>query len=58
MRAITGSEQAHTVGVCAGGQLLTIALAHLAALGRQDEVSSFMLTVAVLDHSEPASPTG
>ena len=30
VRAITGSEQAHAVGVCAGGQLLTIALAHLA----------------------------
>jgi polyhydroxyalkanoate synthase len=58
VRAITGSEQAHTVGVCAGGQLLAIALAHLAAIGRQDEVASFTLTVAVLDHAEPASPTG
>jgi poly(3-hydroxyalkanoate) synthetase len=58
VRAITGAERAHAVGVCAGGQLLTIALAHLAALGRQEEVASFTLTVAVLDHSEPASPTG
>ena len=58
VRAITGAEQAHALGVCAGGQLLTIALAHLAALGRQDEVASFTLTVSVLDHSEPASPTG
>jgi poly(3-hydroxyalkanoate) synthetase len=58
VRAITGSEQVHALGVCAGGQLLTIALAHLAALGRQDEIASFTLTVSVLDHSEPASPTG
>ena len=58
VRAITGVERAHAVGVCAGGQLLTIALAHLAALGRQEEVASLTLTVAVLDHSEPASPTG
>lgn len=58
IRAITGAEQTHALGVCAGGQLLTIALAHLAALGRQDEVRSFTLTVSVLDHDDPASPTG
>ena len=58
VRAITGEARAHTLGVCAGGQLLAIALAHLAALGRQDEVASVSMTVAVLDHSEPASPTG
>ena len=58
VREITGVERAHALGVCAGGQLLTIALAHLAALGRQDDVASFTLTVSVLDHSEAASPTG
>ena len=58
VRAISGAERAHTAGVCAGGQLLTIALAHLAALGRQDAVASLTLTVAVLDHSEAASPSG
>ena len=58
VRAVTKTPKAHALGVCAGGQLLTIALAHLAALGRQDEVASFTLTVSVLDHSEPASPTG
>jgi polyhydroxyalkanoate synthase len=57
-RAISGAECAHTAGVCAGGQLLTIALAHLAALGRQDDVASLTLTVTVLDHSEAASPSG
>jgi polyhydroxyalkanoate synthase len=44
--------------VCAGGQLLTIALAHLAGLERQDEVASMTLTVAVLDHDDPATPAG
>ena len=33
-RAISRAERVHTVGVCAGGQLLTIALAHLAGARR------------------------
>jgi poly(3-hydroxyalkanoate) synthetase len=56
--AITGAERSHVLGVCAGGQLLSIALAHLAALGGQERVASLALTVCVMDHSEPASPTG
>lgn len=58
VRAISGADRAHALGVCAGGQLLTIALAYLAAAGRAEEVASFSLTVSVLDHSDPASPTG
>lgn len=58
VRKITGAERAHALGVCAGGQLLTIALAHLAGLERQDEVASMTLTVAVLDHDDPATPAG
>ena len=57
-RAISQAERLHTIGVCAGGQMLTIALAHLAARGEQEQVASMMLTVAILDHSDPASPTG
>lgn len=57
-RAISRAERAHTIGVCAGGQLLTIALAHLAGRGEQDQIASMMLTVAILDHSDPTSPTG
>ena len=56
--AITGIERSHVLGVCAGGQLLSIALAHLAALEQQERVASVALTVCVMDHSEPASPTG
>ena len=58
VRAITGASRAHVLGVCAGGQVLTMTLGHLAAIGRQDELASFTLTVSVLDHDEPASPTG
>ena len=58
VQSISGAERAHALGVCAGGQLLTIALGHLAERGDQDRVASFMLTVAVLDHDEPSSPTG
>jgi polyhydroxyalkanoate synthase len=57
-RAISRAERVHTIGVCAGGQLLTIALAHLAGHGNLEQVASMMLTVAVLDHSDPTSPTG
>jgi polyhydroxyalkanoate synthase subunit PhaC len=57
-RAISRAERVHTIGVCAGGQLLTIALAHLANSGDQEQVASMMLTVAILDHSDPTSPTG
>jgi polyhydroxyalkanoate synthase len=57
-RAISKAQRVHAVGVCAGGQLLTIALAHLAARGEQYQIASMMLTVAILDHSDPTSPTG
>lgn len=55
---ITGAERAHTLGVCAGGQLLTIALAHLAAKGTQRRVASMSLPVCVVHHGEPGSLTG
>ncbi|HTX13113.1 MAG TPA: alpha/beta fold hydrolase [Solirubrobacteraceae bacterium] len=58
VHAITGAERAHTLGVCAGGQLLTIALAHLAAIGQQDRVASVSLPVCVLHHAEAGSLTG
>ncbi|HEY2653829.1 MAG TPA: alpha/beta fold hydrolase [Solirubrobacteraceae bacterium] len=56
--AISGAERAHTLGVCAGGQLLTIAVAHLAAIGKQEQVASMSLPVCVLHHGEPGSVTG
>ncbi len=56
--SITGAERAHTLGVCAGGQLLTIAVAHLAAKGLQQRVASMSLPVCVVHHGEPGSLTG
>lgn len=56
--AITGTERAHTLGVCAGGQLLTIALAHMAAKGSQHRVATMSLPVCVVHHGEPGSLTG
>ena len=56
--AITGAERGHTLGVCAGGQLLTIALAHMAAAGTQDRVASMSLPVCVVHHGEAGSLTG
>ena len=52
--AITGVRRAHALGVCAGGQLLAIA----AAVDGEDRLASLTMPVSVLDHDEPASPTG
>ncbi len=58
MLAIAGADRAHTLGVCAGGQLLAIAVAHLAAAGAQDRVASMTLPVCVIHHADPGSLTG
>jgi len=46
---ISGSDRSHVLGLCAGGNLATIALAHLAEIGEQDRVASLTLGVTVLD---------
>lgn len=58
VRSITGADQAHTLGYCAGGELLGIAAAHLAATPGQDGVASMTLLVCGMHHDEPASPGG
>jgi polyhydroxyalkanoate synthase len=58
VEALTGQTRTHALGVCAGGQLLSIAAAHLAATGDQDRLATMTMPVSVLDHDEPASPTG
>src|SRR5205823_3801029 len=57
-RAISGSDRVHVLGVCAGGQLTSIALSHLAATGRSDLVGSLTLLVCVLDYTHAALPQG
>jgi polyhydroxyalkanoate synthase len=55
--AISGSPSTHVVGVCAGGQLASIAAAYLAGTGR-DLVATLTLLVCVMDHADEAAPTG
>ncbi|QKT06834.1 alpha/beta fold hydrolase [Gordonia sp. X0973] len=49
VRAITGQKHANILASCSGGMLTSMALAHLADLGRADEVTSLSLAVTVLD---------
>ncbi|MBA2346996.1 MAG: alpha/beta fold hydrolase [Solirubrobacterales bacterium] len=47
---ITGTERAQTIGLCAGGIVLSIAVAHLAAKGELNKVAGLTLGVCVLDN--------
>ncbi len=48
---ITGSERSHLLGLCAGGIVSSLALAHLAATGQQDRVAGLTLGVTLLDQA-------
>ena len=50
IEAITGSPQTHTLGLCAGGIVLSCAVAHLAQEGAGDRVAGITLGVCVLDN--------
>jgi poly(3-hydroxyalkanoate) synthetase len=56
--SITGARRAHTLGYCAGGELLGIAAAHLAAGSGPQRIASMTLPVCVMHHADPASPAG
>lgn len=56
--SITGAERVHTLGYCAGGELLGIAASHLAATSRQRRIASMTLPVCVMHHGDKASPSG
>jgi polyhydroxyalkanoate synthase len=56
VREITGSDQLNTLGMCAGGILTSIVLAHLADTG-DDRVHAASFGVTLLDFAEP-SPIG
>ncbi|MDP9434711.1 MAG: alpha/beta fold hydrolase, partial [Actinomycetota bacterium] len=51
VREITGAEQVHVLGVCAGGIVTSCALAHLAERGELDRVASLTLGVTLLDQA-------
>lgn len=46
---VTGSEQVHLSGLCAGGVMSTCAAAHMAQTGQIDRLASLNLNVTVLD---------
>ena len=48
--AITGCDQAHAIGLCAGGIVLSCTVAHLAARGEQERIAGLTLGVCVLDN--------
>jgi poly[(R)-3-hydroxyalkanoate] polymerase subunit PhaC len=56
--AITGATQAHTFGLCGGGEMLAIAAGHLAATSGRQPIASMTLPVCVTHHDDPASPGG
>jgi polyhydroxyalkanoate synthase len=56
VRDITGSDQVNTLGMCAGGIVTSIVLAHLADVG-DNRVHSASFGVTLLDFAEP-SPVG
>jgi polyhydroxyalkanoate synthase subunit PhaC len=50
VQAISGSARSHALGLCAGGIVLTTAVAHLADLGEQDRIAGLTLGVCVIDN--------
>jgi polyhydroxyalkanoate synthase len=46
---ITGSDQAALTGVCSGGIIAAMVIAHLAHTGQQDRIAAFTLLASVLD---------
>lgn len=49
VRDITGSPRVHLLGLCAGGMISLAAAAYLAATGRQEDLATFSLGVAIAD---------
>ncbi len=57
VETITGSESTHVLGLCAGGIVLSCAVAHLAATDEQERIAGMTLGVCVIDN-ERAGTTG
>ena len=51
IREISGSEQVHLLGLCGGGTITLAAAGYLAATGRQHELATLTLGVAIADYS-------
>ena len=50
--AVCGSDRTLLLGLCSGGIIATLALAHLAATGQQERVAGLALGVTVLDQAQ------
>jgi polyhydroxyalkanoate synthase len=51
VRAVTGCDRAHLLGLCSGGIISATVLAHLASRGEQDRIAGLTLGVTVLDQA-------
>jgi polyhydroxyalkanoate synthase len=51
MQRICGADRSLLLGLCSGGILAAMVLAHLVATGQRDRVAGFSLAVAVLDQA-------
>jgi polyhydroxyalkanoate synthase len=49
---VSGTDRAALTGICSGGILASIAAAHLAATGRSDRLTAFILAVTVIDNAQ------
>jgi polyhydroxyalkanoate synthase subunit PhaC len=49
---ITRTERTAVMGCCSGGILASMVAAHLAKIGRQDQIAAFSLMVTVLDQAK------
>ena len=49
VQEITGTDRSHVLGLCAGGIVSSVALAHLAAKGELHRIAGFSLGVTLLD---------
>ncbi len=54
---ISRQEQVALLGICSGGMLASMVLAHLAAVGDLDRVAAFSLAVTVLDQDQAGLPS-
>ncbi len=54
---ISRQEQVALLGICSGGMLATMVLAHLAATGDLGRVAAFSLAVTVLDQEQAGLPS-
>ncbi len=53
---ITGSDRTALLGLCSGGMLTSMLVAHLAAIGQQDRIAAMSLLVTVLDQHHAGTP--